>query len=68
VKIIHKLKNLGLGIRKQQLPDILSNPFYCGILSHNLLNGQVIEGKHEKLVPKEIFLKANNVKSRNYTW
>lgn len=68
VEIVQKLKNLGLVVRKQQLPDILSNPFYCGILSHNLLNGQVIEGKHEKLVSKEIFLKANNVKSRNYTW
>jgi site-specific DNA recombinase len=68
VEIMQKLKNLGLVLRKQQLPDILANPFYCGILSHNLLNGEVLEGKHEKLISKELFLQANNVKSRNYTW
>ena len=67
-EIIYKLKNLGLIISKRKLPEILSNPFYCGILSHNLLNGEVIEGRHEKLISKEIFLLANNVKSRNYTW
>lgn len=67
-EIISKLKNLGLTISKQKMPEILANPFYCGIMSHNLLNGEVIEGKHEKLVSKEIFLQANNVKSRSYTW
>lgn len=66
-EIIYKLKNLGLVVSKQKMPEILANPFYCGILSHNLLNGELIEGKHEKLVSKEIFLEANNVKS-NYVW
>lgn len=67
-EIIYKLKNLGLVISKQKLPEILANPFYCGILSHNLLNGECVEGKHEKLVSKEIFLQANNVKSKSSVW
>ncbi len=55
-------------LHKQLLTKIFANPFYCGILSHNLLNGQVLEGKHEKLIPKEIFLKVNNIRSKNSTW
>src|SRR6185437_7850239 len=67
-EILQRLKNLGFKIHKQKLTKILNNPFYCGIMSHNILNGQVIEGKHEKLVSKEIFLLANSIKGRNITW
>ncbi|HXP51929.1 MAG TPA: recombinase family protein, partial [Bacteroidia bacterium] len=67
-EILHRLKNAGLNIHKQKLTKILNNPFYCGIMSHNLLNGEVIEGKHEKLISKDIFLLANSIKSRNTTW
>jgi DNA invertase Pin-like site-specific DNA recombinase len=68
MEILKRLKSYGLTIRLQRLTEILSNPFYCGILSHNLLEGEVIEGRHEKLVSKEIFLEANAIKSRNSTW
>ncbi len=68
VEILYKLKNLGLVVRPQKLSEIFSNPFYCGILSHNFLEGDVIEGKHEKLISKEVFLKANNIRSRVVTW
>lgn len=64
-EILSKLKDLGLNLRKQKLSELFANPFYCGILSHNLLNGEVLEGKHEKLIPKEIFLKVNNLKGKN---
>lgn len=67
-QILQKLKNAGLNISKQKLTKLLANPFYCGIMTHNILNGQVIEGKHEKLISKELFLAANNMKSRNCTW
>lgn len=43
---------------------ILQNPFYCGMLSHSLLEGEIVEGKYEKLVSKELFLKANGEKSK----
>ncbi|MEO6303249.1 MAG: recombinase family protein [Bacteroidia bacterium] len=68
VEILKKLDALGLKLCKKRLDKILKNPFYCGILSHNWLNGKLIEGNHEKLITKEIFLKANDMKARNATW
>ncbi len=64
-EILGKLKLLGLKIPKQLLSDIFSNPFYCGLMSHNLLNGEVVKGRHPAIVPKDIFLTANDVRTRN---
>ena len=60
-----RLAKLGLKISHQQMSSIFRNPFYCGLLSHNLLEGQVVEGIHEKLISKEIFLRVNEVQNRN---
>jgi site-specific DNA recombinase len=60
-----RLAKLGLQISHQQMSSIFRNPFYCGLLSHNLLEGQVVEGNHEKLISREIFLKVNEVQNRN---
>lgn len=43
----------------------MKNPFYCGILSHNILEGKVVEGNHEKLITKKLFLQANETKKGN---
>lgn len=67
-EILLKLKALGLKMHKQLLSKTFANPFYCGVMCHNVLNGEAVEGRHEKLVPKEIFLQANNIKTRNVTW
>jgi site-specific DNA recombinase len=64
VEIIKRLEAQGLKISHQRMSEILKNPFYCGMLSHSLLEGELIEGKHEKLVSKELFLKANAEKSK----
>lgn len=53
-----------LTIKHNRLSAALSNPFYCGVISHSLLGGKVVEGKHEKLVTREIFLKANVEKGK----
>lgn len=37
--------------------QVFHNPFYCGIITSNSLQGQLVDGKHEKLVSKELFLK-----------
>ncbi len=50
----------------KMLCHIFKNPFYCGLLSHKALGGEMVEGKHEPLVSKEIFLKANDIKHRIY--
>lgn len=60
-----RLAKLGLKISHQQMSFIFRNPFYRGLLSHNLLEGQVVEGAHEKLVSREIFLKVNEVQNCN---
>jgi hypothetical protein len=60
-----RLVKLGLRVSHQQMSSIFRNPFYCGLLSHNLLEGQVVEGNHEKMISKEIFLKVNEVQNRN---
>ncbi len=64
VEIIKRLETQGLKVSHQRMSEILQNPFYCGLLSHSLLEGEMVEGKHEKLVSKELFLKANVEKSK----
>lgn len=60
-----RLEKLGLKMSHQRMSDLFKNPFYCGLLSHNVLEGQVVEGIHEKLVSKQVFLKVNEVQSKN---
>ncbi len=60
-EIILKLRAMGLPMYKQQLCKILKNPFYCGLIAHGMLDGKVIEGTHEKLISKEVFLRVNAI-------
>ncbi|MGB3946897.1 MAG: recombinase family protein [Bacteroidia bacterium] len=60
-EILQKLKARGLTLYNQKLNWIFTNPFYCGIIIHNLLENKPIEGKHPPLVSKELFLKVNNI-------
>lgn len=64
-KIRKELAKLGIKLCHQRIPEILRNPFYCGLISHNLLEGKVVEGKQEKLVSRELFLKANSALDEN---
>lgn len=57
---------MGLKITHQNLSRLLKNPFYCGLIVHNALEGKVVEGKQEKLIPHEIFLKVNDIQSQNH--
>jgi site-specific DNA recombinase len=60
-EIILKLQSIGVKMYKQQLHKIFMNPFYCGLVSHGMLNGKVVEGVHEKMITKETFMKVNEV-------
>jgi site-specific DNA recombinase len=64
IEIQRKLFALGVKISDQQLTEMFRNPFYCGKIRHNLLPGQIIEGKHEKLIPEEVFLRINGSAKR----
>jgi site-specific DNA recombinase len=62
-EIILKLQALGVKMYKQQLHKIFINPFYCGLVAHGMLNGKVVEGLHEKMITKEVFMKVNEIVS-----
>ena len=59
--IIARLKLLGVNLQKQALTDLFKNPFYCGLISHNFLGGQLVKGKHEALISETLFLKVNQL-------
>ena len=64
-EIIKKLGDLGLKIRKQALSDMWRNPFYCGILTNKMLEGEVIKGNWEKLVSENDFLMVQEILKGN---
>lgn len=61
-EILLKLQKAGVKIYKQKLSMIFSNPFYCGIISTKMLNGEMVEGIHEKLISQSLFLQVNKVR------
>ena len=60
--IAAKLCSMGVKMYKQQIYKIFKNPFYCGLIAHGMLNGKVVEGKHEKMVSQDVFLKIHNLR------
>ena len=66
VEIANRLFALKFPITDKMLSKVLRNPFYCGIMVHSVLNGDVVEGKHEKLISKELFLRVNEIQNENH--
>ena len=60
-EIVSRLKAMKVPMYKQQLLKIFKNPFYCGLIAHGLLDGEVVEGTHEKMITKETFLRINDI-------
>lgn len=61
VEIQQRLKTYGLDYCLRRIGEILTNPFYCGKMVHKALEGEVVDGKHEKVVSEAVFLEANNI-------
>lgn len=59
-EITQRLKALGVKVSMQRLTEIFRNPFYCGVIAHNLLD-EPVKGAHEPLISEELFLKANQI-------
>ncbi len=57
-----KLAKMGLFMYPQKIHKIFKNPFYCGLIAHGILDGKVVEGKHEAMVSKEDFFKINEIR------
>ncbi len=60
-QIRRRLVNLKVLYSLRRIDEILTNPFYCGIMVHKALEGEVLEGNHEKLITREMFLKVNGI-------
>jgi site-specific DNA recombinase len=60
-EVIERLSKLGFKVPRQTLSQIFRNPFYCGYISHNILEGKVVKGNHEVLISPDLFLKVNDV-------
>jgi len=62
VEISRKLKKMGVNLPDKRLNELFSNPFYCGLITSKMIPGEIVEGHHEAMVSKELFLTANNVR------
>ena len=60
-----RLARNGIALCHQRVADILRNPFYCGLIAHNMLDGAVVPGNHEGIVSKELFLRVNGMLAQN---
>lgn len=63
--ICERLNELGLKTNPKRLSEYFRNPFYCGLMAHKALGGEIIEGNQEKLISRDIFLKVNERLSVN---
>ena len=61
-----KLETLGFKINKQKLSELFRNPFYCGLLAHKFLEGELVEGNHPPLVSIEVFKKVNDILEKSH--
>ena len=66
-EIVLKLLATSVKIYKQQIHKIFINPFYCGLVSHEMLNEKIVEDVHEKMISKETFMKVNEIISSSYS-
>ncbi|GAB5415901.1 MAG: hypothetical protein Crog2KO_00010 [Crocinitomicaceae bacterium] len=63
--IVRRLREYDMKIDNRRLAEIFANPYYCGLLVSKMIPGEIIEGRHEKLVSREVFLKVNNIVVEN---
>ena len=65
LEIVEKLRKLGSNIEYKSFARIISNPFYCGYITHSLIPGEVYKGNHPPLISEDLFKRANGVISQN---
>ena len=61
VEIEERLEKLGLKIEAKKFSSILRNPFYCGLIVSGHIAGEVVEGKHEAMISKQMFLRIQQI-------
>ncbi len=50
----------GKRLTQKMLSVVFKNPFYCGLITHSCLPNEIVEGNHEPLVSREVFLAINH--------
>lgn len=66
IQIVERLKTMGIILTPKHLRRIFRNLFYCGYITHRLLDdGEIIRGKHEPLVDEAMFFRINGVLNQN---
>ena len=60
-EIVKRLNAAGMSMYAQKLHKIFANPFYCGLMVHRALNGDVVEGSHPPIISRQDFLKINGM-------
>lgn len=67
VEITRQLKRQGVDISEKRLNTLFLNPFYCGLITSKMLPGQVVEGQHEPLISRELFLAVHDIRQEKRT-
>ena len=67
VEISRRLKKMGVSMPDKRLNELFNNPFYCGLITSRMIAGEVVQGKHEPMVSKELFLAVHNVRQEKRT-
>lgn len=62
-QLVSHIGDRGLRLSKQRWSHILQNPFYCGLISHKMLDGKIVEGKHKPLVSQELFQRVYEIRN-----
>jgi DNA invertase Pin-like site-specific DNA recombinase len=62
-EIIKRLEARGLSISKQKISAMWRKPFYAGVITNSLLEGNVVQGHWKPLVSKKDFMKINELLS-----
>ncbi|MFK7747640.1 MAG: hypothetical protein AB8B65_04570 [Kordia sp.] len=44
------------------MTDVFRNVVHCGLISHSLLDHQIVDGKHKPIVSRALFLKVHGSK------
>lgn len=67
LKIAEKIRSLGIEkMSRNWVGKILKNPFYAGMIRHKSIPGEVLQGNHEPIVSKKLFLRVNDLMSQKH--
>lgn len=63
-QLVAWLRKRGVKLSEKLLTQTFRNPFYCGLISSSLLDGEVVKGRHPGLITEEQFLHLNNLQQQ----